>query len=206
MPLPGLILQSIHSVDDVVGLVFSESGSPVLRYLKVRSVEGTGVAPFSMGSASAMAAAGTGWNRIQDSSAREYLVPANEGVLYQWWYGITPSYAWVYRRFPAGIDRGNLDAIPSRNIGDPFGYVDGYTSPLRYPSVLTGNYTVKGTFVEFNGYHPFAEPSSVTIFLAFLIATFKVDFLKTPSAGDIARAKVFTMGGRSPAPVPDWLT
>ncbi len=207
MPLPEGLIRATHQVGEVVGLIFAKGGAPTTRYFQIQATEGTVLAPFGLGAAAAMAAAGTGWSRIQDSNNRDYLVPPDKGFIYQVFYGITPSTAWVYRQFPGGVDRGSLNVV--RAIGDPVGYVDGYASPLRYPSPVTMFHTIKDVYVQFLGYHPYAEPASSTIIMSFMIVKYKAPLVAKEfqdlSPQQQALTKVFTMGGINPAPLPDGL-
>lgn len=204
MPLPESVVRATHQVGEVVGLIFAHGGAPTTRYFQIQAVEPTVLSPFLLGNASAMAAAGTGWSRIQDSNNRDYLVPTDKGYLYQVFYGIAPSTGWVYRQFPAGVDRGSLNV--TRAIGDPVGYMDGYTSPLRYPSPATMFHTIKDVFVQFLGYNPYAEPATLTILLSFLVVKYQAALVakrwEDLSPQQQALTKVFTMGGINPAALP----
>ena len=198
---------ALHQVDDVIGLIFGKSGAPIRRYFRVVAREMTGLAPYSLGAASAMAVAGTGWNLIQ-SSDRDYLVPNDKGFIYQNFFGITPSYAWVYHNQPSGVVRGSL--IATLAIGNPVGYMTGVVSPFGREDPATMFHTTEDSNIEFLGYHPAGEPASITIQMSFV-----VNKLKVVRIGDLAEqlppelrplAKVFSMGGVNPAALPEWLS
>lgn len=205
MPLPDVLVNRLHRENDVVALIFKVSDQTHLFPLRIDSLEApNNLYEFSLGAATALATAGTGWSQIQDSSNNYHLQPPDEDVLYQVFYGISPSLARVYRRYPANVDRGSLNG--TRVVGtDAIGYIDGQMSPLRYPSPVTELYTVKGIYPSFFGYHPRAEPSSITVRLSFYIYSFGVTYLK-PSEVDPAKiTHKVTMGGRTLMQAPSWL-
>jgi len=183
---------------------------PKIYYLQLlRSEWPNDLADFSIGSASAQAAAGTGWNAIQDSSSANYLEPPDENVLYQCFYGITPSYARIYRQFPASVDRGSLRG--TRTVGGAVGYIDGSSSPYRAPSAMTEFHTVKELNPNFYGYHPYGRPATITIRLYFYIAKYQVRNISAiirelvPDPADQAQLPVYTIGGIQLVNAPDWL-
>ena len=195
-----------HNEGDVVGLKFLVGSEQVIRYLRVQTVERPNdLRDFSLGSASGQNTTGTGWNQIQDSNNNYYLQPDYRGILYQIYYSVSPSYARVYRRYPAGVDRGSL--FGTRLVGSQIGYIDGKISPLNNPSVLTELYTVNGQYPSFNGYHPYADPTSVTVFMSFYLASYGIS--KVPATDltpqDKERLTIRTMGGRTLMQAPDWL-
>lgn len=206
MGMPEIAQLFLHE-NDVLGLQFSVgSGGPRrIFYFKVIVPEGPIIlSDFSLGAASAQATAGTGWQEVDDASSRFYLEPSYEEQIYHFYWGISPSYARVYTRYPGSQDRLNL--ITTRNIGDPIGYIDGRMSPIRAPSKLTESFSLKGTRPTYNGYHPYGDPSSITVYLNFYIYRYHVDYIKSPSSEELSRAIVRTPGGGSPLiEVPSWV-
>ena len=204
MALPREVIEKIPSEGGIVALRMKVEGRDTDFYFLIRSKEGPNdLREFSLGSASAMATAGTGWDDIQDSNNRYHLEPEFENYLYQVFYGITPSYAWLYRRYPANVDLGSL--VATRAIGGNTGYVDGGSSPLRSPSAQTEFWTLKGNHPSFIGYHPYAVPTSITVRVSFYITKFFVDYLRTPTEEQIEKAIVRTMGGVGLFDAPEWL-
>lgn len=200
MPLtvPPSLVDYIHKEGDIVGLRFAgptQQGYKVY-YLKIVTAEfPNNLAEYSLGSASALAVAGTGYNEIEDASGNNYLESPNENELYQSWWGVTPSYARIYRQFPGGVNRGSL--ITDRAIGGQIGWIDGAMAPYREPSPITMMHTMKGLNAQFLGYHPRARPASITVYMYFWIARFIVERI-TPTPEQLAQAKVYTPGGARP--------
>lgn len=200
------VARRLHNEGDILGLRFLRGASPMTRYLRVETVERpNNLAEFSLGSASAQNTTGTGWSQIQDSNNNYYLQPDQRYVLYQIYYGVGPSHGRVYRRYPAGVDRGSL--FGTRLVGSQIGYTDGIASPLRNPSVQTELYTVNGQYPSFNGYHPYGAPSSITIFMSFYVSTYGVTKVigDTLTPEEKKAVKLVTMGGRALMQAPDWL-
>lgn len=200
------IARRLHNEGDVVGLKFLVGSEQKIRYLRIETVERPNdLREFSMGSASGQNTTGTGWNQIQDSNNSYYLQPEYRGILYQIYYGIAPSYARVYRRYPAGVDRGSL--FGTRLIGSQIGYINGRTSPLNAPSVVTELYTVNGQYPSFNGYHPYADPTSVTVFMNFYISSYGISKVAEVNLTDKDKERLIirTVGGRTLMQAPDWL-
>ena len=209
MPNASGIYSRRLSNGDILALRMSDGGHRKAYNVKVIDSEfPIDLQEFSLGSASALAAAGTGWSLVQDSSSNNLLEPGDDWELYQVFYGIHPSYAWIYRRYPGNVDRGSLRG--TRATGGQTGYVSGAQSPLRCPSERTEVFTLKGGgSPSYFGYLPYAEPSSVTMRMSFYIGTYyleKVD-VKTLSNFELARVKPITFGGRKALVVaPSWLS
>ena len=206
--LPPEAVKRLFSENDILGLKMRQGSALRVYYLRIKSVEGPNdVRDYSLGAATAQAAAGTDWNDIKDGSARYILQPQRSGVVYQAFYGIAPGYAWVYRRYPANVDLGGLQT--TRTVGDRtyrIGYVDGLRSPYNSPSPETEFFTIMGTYPSFLGYHPYTEPASITVRMNFFISLYEVDWLKNPTAEEVARARVRTMGGVTLLDAPSWLS
>lgn len=194
----------LYREGEVVALRMMENANLKDYYFRVDTAEyPNNRTEFSIGSATALAAAGTGWNNIQDSSNTYILEPQNENLLHQYWYGIAPSYARVYRRYPPGVDRGAL--LATRNPGvDPEGYIDGVASPLRIPSPITETLVIKGLRPSYYGYHPYAVPSSITVRLSFYVAVYGLTHIKAEEV-DPKAVRLVTIGGRVPPQAPSWV-
>lgn len=204
--LPPEVTDRLHKEGDIVALKMRRGSDIVLAYLQINTVERPNdLLDYSLGAASALATAGTGWNEILDSSSYKHLEPEFEEILYQAFYGITPSFARVYRQFPSGRDLGSLRG--TRVVGtDPIGFVDGLISPYKHPSPVTEFYNIKGTYPAFFGYHPYAEPSSITVRMNFFISTYGITSIgDTITEEEKKKAKIVTMGGRTLLQVPQWL-
>lgn len=200
------ITSRLHEIGDIVALKMRRGGDIVLAYLRIDAVElPNNLRNFSMGAATGLAQAGTGWNEIENSSGDEYPEPEEEEVLFQAFYGISPSYARLYRQYPSGTDRGSI--LRTRVPGtDAIGYLDGVDTPFLHPSPVSEFYTIKGLWPAFYGYHPYAEPASITVFLNLYIATYAVTNLgNSVTEEEKKRAKIVTMGGRTLVQAPQWL-
>lgn len=196
----------LHRENDLLGLLFNKDGGSRQYVLRILTAEyPNNLLNFSIGSANALASAGTGWETVDDSNGKEYLEPEYASQINQCFVGVAPSYARIYRQYPSGQERGSL--IGTRAIGDQVGYVDGRYSPLRNPNPNTEFFVVKGQFPAFNGYHPQAEPASITIYANFYVASFNVEELNPAnlSPADRARVRRITIGGRTLMTAPGWL-
>jgi len=208
--LPEALVAATHKIGDIVGLQLGEAaGAGAKIYsLEVTRVEGPNdLADYSIGTATAMSSDGTGWNAIQNTASANWLEPEDERTLYQIWYGITPSYARIYRQYPGGTDRGSLRG--TRAVGSANGFIDGTDTPYRYPSPRTMFHTVKGLNPNFNGYHPYAIPATTpNIYLWFYVMKYQVrNITGEMTAEKETRQQVFTVGGIQPlVTAPTWLS
>mgnify|MGYP001568499952 CR=1 FL=1 len=226
MPFSDELERRILREGQIIALKLRVGGQRRYYFLEVETVEAPNdLSEFSLGAATGLATAGTGWNLVQDSSNNKYLEPDYDNIVYQIFYGISPSYARVYRQYPSGTDRGNLFGV--RTVGSQVGYVNGIASPLRGPSVRTEFLTVKGAAPAFNGYIPYAEPSSVNVVMSFYITKTRArrlgmlqeaeyrSVIMPPAGGTpaglpvplelVKAARVFTMGGMTLIEAPTWL-
>lgn len=135
----------------------------------------------------------SGWKKIQDSDADDLLVPLDEKIFYQIFYGVSPSRMKVYRQFVSGRDRGTLNK--SLTVGDNVGYVDGFISPYNDPSSTTEFWMLQGYDLAFNG----SNPTSITkdIKLNFLVNKYRAydateEVRRQPTLKNLAR--VITLG------------
>ena len=207
MGYPVAVTDRFHNVGDVVALKMLEGSAVKLYPFRIEAQEfPNNRSEFSIGAATALAAAGTGWNTIQDASNRFILEPEFAEVIYQGFYGITPSIARVYRQYPSGVDRGSL--VGTRNPGvDPIGYINGDMSPGLWPSPITEFYTVRGQHPAFYGYHPYARPATITVRLNFYITMYGVTCVPNMTDAEILRVakKIISVGGRTLMQAPGWM-
>lgn len=217
--LPSITQARILDEKAILGLVM-KLGTEEKRtlYWEVQTKEGPNdLADYSLGSATAQSATGTGWNEIVDSNGRYHLEPEYERIVYHFFYGVYPQQAWVYKRYPSNKDLNSL--LGTRAIGGGIGHIDGFKSPYRAPTPLTETFSMKGIHPSFLGYAPFLEPTSYTIYLYFFVTRYDVVFLGVDPAGDAEkdavrkiasedvrrRAVVRTMGGHELMDIPSWV-
>ena len=207
MGYPVAITDRFHNIGDIIALKMLEGSAVKLYPFRIEAQEyPNNRAEFSIGAATALAAAGTGWNTIQDASNRFILEPEFAEVIYQGFYGITPSIARVYRQYPSGVDRGSL--VGTRNPGvDPIGYISGDLSPGLWPSPITEFYAVRGQHPAFYGYHPYARPATITVRLNFYITVYGVKCIPDMTDAQILQEakKIITLGGRTLMQAPGWV-
>lgn len=205
--LPKEIVDRLFNEGDVIGLKMKMSNDEKVFYFLVNAVESpSDLEDFSLGAAAAQNTTGTDWDEIVDANGRYILEPEFENIAYQIFYGVHPSYIWTYRRYPANVDRGSLRG--TRSIGDRtyrVGKIDGMTSPYRSPSSRSEFFTLKGLHPAFLGYNPYTEPASVTVRMNFYVVSYGVEQLSYPTAEQIAKARVRTMGGRTLMEAPTWV-
>ena len=186
-------------VGDVMGLYFNEDGGQRLYSFRVNAIESpNNLREFSIGGAAARAAAGSGWNAIQNSSNAYLLQPPNEKYLYQVFYGISPSWPWVYRAYPGNVQRGGLQNAAA--IGSTYGYLTGRDTPIDSPSADSEFFTTYNLSPSFAAYNPRALPSSVTTYMSFFIRKYYVDVVD-----GIQPKRAVTMGGIPPVETPSWI-
>lgn len=217
--LPSEVVSRLFAERDVLGLTMMVgAGEKRTAFWRIDTVEGPNdLADHSLGSASAQSTSGTGWNEIVDSQGRYHLESEYEKVVYQIFYGISPGQAWVYLRYPSNRDLNSL--LGTRAIGSRVGHIDGRKSPYRTPSSTTELFTMYGLHPAFLGYHPYAEPSSITVRLYFYVTRYDVTFLGVDPSGDPSKdigrkiapeadrqlARVRGMGGRLLVDAPQWV-
>ena len=153
---------------------------------------------FSLGTASGLTATGTTWRAIQDGSNVFLLRPGQDNEVWQFFYGISPSYAWIYRSYPNGFIRGGLTASPT--VGGDTGYTTGRESPYNEPSSVSEFFTTEGISPAFIGYHPFVSPSSITIRMNFFGVRYKVEYVANATP-----KRIIPVGGIPPIASPTWL-
>ena len=154
MALPPETVVRVLREGDLLGLLFRSGTIPRWYIFRVEQAElPNNLYEHSLGTANAMATAGTDWDLVEDSSSNKLLDPELDHLVHQVFWGVTPSYARVYRQYPSAVDRGSLRG--TRTVGGAVGYIDGYASPLQSPSPLTETMVVKGHYPAFNMYHPY---------------------------------------------------
>lgn len=190
---------------DILGLQFQDGMDRKIYYFRIIVPEGLiELREFSLGSATPLAVAGTGWQEVDDASSRMWLEPSAEDQIYHFFWGVTPSPAWVYTRYPGGIDRNSL--ITTRAIGDSVGFIDGWTSPAKSPSLVTETFTARGIRPNYLGYYPFGDVGAQTVYMNFFIYRYYVEFLRSPTEAELERAVVRTPGRGAPLiVVPSWI-
>ena len=130
----------------------------------------------------------TGWKKIQDGDSDDVLVPVEEDIFYQFFYGISKSTSRVYKQFVSGRDKGALNK--SMTIGGNVGYFDGLMSPYHDPSHRTETWMLKGYDLAFNGYNTSSITSKIK--MQFLINKYRVvsaidDVIEQPLLKNLAR-------------------
>lgn len=216
--LPSDVIRRLLDEGDIVGLLMSIAGTEKRRfYFQVETAEKPiMLADFSLGAASAMSSTGTGWQEIVDGSGRYHLEPEFERILYQFFFGVSPGQAYIYRRYPANVDINSL--LGTRTIGGTVGLINGEMSPYRSPSSLSEMWSLKGLHPSFLGYHPYAEPSSITVRLNLFVMRYDVTFLGVDPSGVEAdanrkiapeniraKASIRPVGGHQLVDVPSWV-
>lgn len=211
------IVSRILKANDALGLQMQVNNNPRIIYWKVKTAEmPDDLANFSLGSATAFDTDGTGWIEINDSNTRYYLEPEFENIIYQFYFGVAPAQAQIYRRYPSNRDINSL--IGTRAVGSGIGFIDGHKSPYRHPTVISEMFSLKGSHPSFLGYHPYGEPSSITVRLYFYIVRYNVVFKGVEpfdDASDAAfqiapeefreRAVVRPIGGQQVIDAPNWV-
>jgi hypothetical protein len=215
--LPKETAARLFGEGDVIGLKMKTGSEKRVFYFQVETIEGPNdLADYSLGAAAATNTTGTDWDEITDSQGRYHLEPEFEKVLYQFFFGISPASAWVYRRYPSNRDLNSL--IGTRAIGSGVGHIDGVKSPYYAPSYITEMFTLKGAHPAFLGYNPYSEPASITVRLYFYVTRYDVKFLgvdpsnseedarRVLASEDVrSRAVVRTMGGHELIDIPTWI-
>lgn len=216
--LPEITVARLFKEREPFGLLLLLGSERRIFYWEAETIEQPNdLADYSLGSATALATAGTGWSEITDSQGRYHLEPENEKVVYHCFFGVSPGQAWIYRRYPANKDFNSL--LGTRAIGSGIGHIDGVKSPYQTPTPVSEFFTMKGQHPSFLGYHPFGEPSSITVRLYFYVTRYDVKFLGVDPSGDAekddkrviapegvrSRAPIRTVGGHELVPVSTWI-
>lgn len=210
--LPAQTYARLLNEGDVLGLkMLRGSAKPTFFFHILTTEKPNDLADFSLGSASAQAVAGTDWDEIIDSGGRNYLEPESEKVIYHGFFGISPGQARIYIRYPTNKDINSL--LGTRSVGGAVGFIDGAKSPYLYPSPQSEFFSMKGMHPSFIGYHPYLEPTSITVRMNFFITRYDVEFLgenipidselftKTLRVNPVIRM----VGGHDAVPVPAWV-
>lgn len=207
MGLPSEVVQRILDEQAVIGLKLFEQATVRVYWFRTLTKEGpVNLREFSLGTASAMAVAGTGFDQIQNSAGANLLEPALTDHLHQIFFGVNPGYIQVFINYPGNVAR--LSLRGTRTVGGDTGYIDGAVSPFLAPSVDSELFSVKELNPNFNGFHPFAEPATPTVRINFFITRFQIEYLGqtdaqrvgisgkvAPPATAIEGGRIVTMGG-----------
>lgn len=216
MALPRTVAARVLVPGDLLGLRMAVGSGGLNRtfWWRLDDAEPAKLEDYSIGSASAQAAAGTGWNEILRSGTNQsFLEPNIPGIINQYWWGITPTMAWVYAQYPPSVDR--LSLLGTRSVGDQQGYWSGRQSSPAVPAPETEGFSMYNIHPAFNGYHPFTEPASITVRLTFWVWRFAASLqaITTPDeaapqavAGVIGKTVMRSVGGLTLVPAPLWVT
>lgn len=214
------VINRLFSEEDILGLKFAIGVTAAVAYFKIKTVEmPITLKSYALGAtdggvtgrpAVAQSTIGTGWDEIKDTASRNWLEPDVDNVVFQIFYGVAPSYAQIFQRFPSNVDRLNL--IGAREIGGKVGAISGFDSPFRNPSALTEFFTLRGTFPAFFGFNPNVDVPGTLIHLNFFVSKLGVEYLGyeghprvQPTEEQVDKAVIRTMGGSPPVPLPQWL-
>lgn len=166
--------------------------------------------PWSLGTVAALGNL-SAYNEVQDAQSRHYLEPHDEGLIYQSFWGVTPTPARIYVQYPPRDDLGSVLATPRSITGD-VGYIDGRKSPFDGPfSAATEIITVHERYPALQVYNPLND-SMYNVMLNFdqRHYTYELikdkDLIKDMLVGN-RRVKKYTMGTAWPnaMTLPEWL-
>jgi len=147
------------------------------------------------------------WNDLAKDSRNRYLEPVDKNQIYQIYYGIKPTAAWLYMKFPSDIDRWTF--IDQITIGKPNGALPGDLSPYEKPSIATELFTLKDVYPKFQIYNPTDEPITPVmrvIGMAYEYLIIRDKKLIREYIEGKRRRKLYYLGGVSPHTMaPQWL-
>lgn len=147
------------------------------------------------------------WDTIPRDNNRNYPEPTTQKQIYQFYFGIKPSTARLYMRFPSNVDRWSL--IDPINTNSPNGGLMGEWSPFEEPSVMTEIFTLKDVYPAFkiaNAGSTEINPSIRFIGMSYeylIVYDHKLieDYLELRR-----RSKLYFLGGVEPhVRTPEWL-
>lgn len=98
----------------------------------------------------------------------------HEPVLYQVFYGITPSAVRLYPAYPSDIPRGSLEVknVVARGL---FGYKDGFMSPFNRPSSMTEWFIPYNTEVGWALHNPLNNNTKPVV--NFVVGKYNIDLI-----------------------------
>lgn len=190
-----------------VGLLFKEG------YWFVKLIRKQGLTlfrPHIFNDVTAIAVNATsGWETPTDSQGRQYLMPTEEEVIYQFFYGISPSTAKLYLQYEQREDR--LSLITVRAVPGNIGAYSGQETPYNDPAPLTELWTVHDQYPYFNVENAGITGESTVIRAAFYITPYTYSVIKDKNKilsflrGD-RPSTIRTIGdGERPVKAPSWL-
>ena len=147
------------------------------------------------------------WTDMPKDSTRRYLEPTDKKQIYQLYYGIKPTAAWLYLRFPSYTDRWTLidQIIP----GNTNGALPGDLSPYEKPSIATELFTLKDIYPKFQIYNPTDE--AITPVMRVIGMSYEYIVIRDKKAikdylEGRRRRKLYFLGGNEPhTKAPQWL-
>ncbi len=123
----------------------------------------------------------------------------HENILYQIFYGITPSAVRLYPSYPSEVPRGNLEIknVFSRGL---FGFRDGFMSPFTKPNPITEFFVPYNTQVGWAIHNPLND--NAVPLINFLIGKYNIDLICDPVLierilSGKKEARIATIGGVS---------
>jgi hypothetical protein len=103
-------------------------------------------------------------------------IPAAKNRIYQLFYGIAPSACRVFKRLPAATAQENIEITNWDQSYPAFGFVDGFESPLDYPSPRTETFIPYAMDIEFGFANPLPYP--IRPLLKFYINRLEIGIIK----------------------------
>jgi hypothetical protein len=142
---------------------------------------------------------------ILPSRPTNVLAVTTKNRIYQLFYGIAPSACRVFKRLPAATAQENIEITNWDQSYPAFGFVDGFESPLDYPSPRTETFIPYGMDIEFGFANPL--PYSIRPLLKFYINRLEIGIIKDVELvmkmlnGQVP-CSIKTVGGISPFDYP----
>ena len=194
-------------------LQFQQGWAP----FRIMGKQWSNLKPWPLG---AVAARGNlaAFDAIQDAQSNYFLEPYTEDIIYQTYWGITPTRARAFAQFPPRTDLGSMQQNPrtinptgTTAAGD-VGYIDGEKSPFNGPySKMTELFTVKERYPQFQVFNPLYD-AMYNAMLSFDQYQYSYTIIKDLALiKDMLIGRVgvrkYTMGLAYPnaTPIPDWL-
>jgi hypothetical protein len=178
--------------------------------LRVTGMTWSSLEPWALGPVAALGNLAL-YNDLVDAQQRRQLEPYNELIIYQTFWGVTPSNARIYMQYPPRTDIGSMLNVPRTITGD-IGYVNGHRSPFSGPfSRVTEVITVKEKYPQFQAYNP-TNDAMANVMLNFDQRQFTYMLIKDKALikdmvlGRVNR-KIYTVGTAFPlaAAIPDYM-
>lgn len=147
------------------------------------------------------------WDTIPKDNTERYIEPTETTIIYQFYYGLKPSTARLYFRFPSKTDRWTL--IDPIDLDSPNGGLYGEWSPYDDPSVITELFTLKDVYPAFKVKN--TTPETITPKIRFIGMAYEYEIVydKDLIKDYIEmrrRRKLYYLGGTAPhVKAPNWL-